>query len=360
MKKITGLLASLLLLPLISARYFSYFSLESFISSINPATITIIVAFITFFAMLHILVFSNMFKGKTAVSAIVSIAISFLAIYWMVQKGWYLSEEYITPLLIFIVVFGIVALLLAKGFKINKSFAGVVSLIIAGLVAYGSYDLGYGVPSDWLYPVIWIIFTITAIIVIWKAGFSIFLSSIGVILLLISIFTDIFYESGTAILIGAILLLIGLWLWNKKRKTHKGERKILSRKSNKDKKTGLNIMRQTQTKKPGFWSKHRPRYDAEAEKRQRKAIKEKSRKVKNFGKEQWQAEKDAMRKRKEKIRQIKENRKRKKQLKKRYKKIIKRLSTMPVGKNIKKGSEGYREYISLYREAESIRKELGI
>jgi len=57
-----------------------------------------------------------------------------------------------------------------------------------------------------------------------------------------------------------------------------------------------------------------------------------------------------------------ESRKREKleKLKQRYEKIIKRLNSMPGGSYIKKGSPGYNEYISLYREAQDLAKKLGI
>jgi len=86
--------------------------------------------------------------------------------------------------------------------------------------------------------------------------------------------------------------------------------------------------------------------DARRQKAQQKAQQKELRKQQ---KKREKAEKAAYR----------EEARRNKELKKRYKEVRNRLNSMPGGSYIKKGSPGYNEYISLYREAQDIRNRLG-
>ena len=119
----------------------------------------------------------------------------------------------------------------------NKAIPGIISFAISMLSVYGIYrsgfDLeglfsGFGLSAESLYPLIWIVLIAAAVFIIWafgkrkegfsfKRGFGWLLSTSGLFILGITIFTDLIYEKGIALVIGVILFLIGLLLWKKAR-----------------------------------------------------------------------------------------------------------------------------------------------
>jgi len=157
-------------------------------------------------------VFINLFRGQKAPSFVVSASISLLSVYWMYQKGWYLDQSLIFPILIAGVTFGAISLILVKGFRINRALSAIIAGVISGVVAFGIYDSGLGISSDILLPIISFLLIGGLIIAIWKFGFSWSLIIMGLALLMTTFFTDIFYEEGLVTLIGFVLLVIGLLL----------------------------------------------------------------------------------------------------------------------------------------------------
>jgi len=130
------------------------------------------------------------------------------------------------PIVIFLILFAIIY----AGLSRVGAFSPVIAGVIAGGTAfltyyYGFYRTGFnlqrfffdfGVSTDLFYPLFSIIFLIAAIFIIWKFGFHTLFLVTGASLILASL-TDIFYEGGLALIIGAILVLIGLFLWKNSR-----------------------------------------------------------------------------------------------------------------------------------------------
>jgi len=200
MKRGLGFFLLVFLTQAVSAQFFgSYgsFSITDFFSSIDPETITLGLLFFIFFALLFYAL-SRFFKD---------------------QHG-----------------------------QPNKGIAGTIAFALAFLIIYGIYRSGFslenlfygvGIPSG----ILPIILLALAVLVIWGLGrrkdefgkktFSLrrglggFFMLLGLLFILLSIFTDIFYEKTTVFIIGLGLLLIGLWLGWRKKKWGKGPRREL-------------------------------------------------------------------------------------------------------------------------------------
>lgn len=181
MKKRNISIISLITLSLInsvSAQFYggyNRFSLTGLLDSINPSTMILGVLFIIFFA------FINMSLGKV------------------------FKNQYGEP---------------------NKAIAGVVAFAVTTLIIYGinryGFDIeglfyGLGLSSDLLYILLLIILFIGAIFIYLRFKFRGLFLIFGLLLMLLTVFTDIFYEKGITFVIGAILFIIGLWLWGRGR-----------------------------------------------------------------------------------------------------------------------------------------------
>ena len=103
----------------------------------------------------------------------------------------------------------------------NTGSLTVISLSISLLITYGFYrsnynieDLFYnfGFSTDSLYPVILIAILALLVFIMWRFSVGILLMVLGILLALISIFTEIIYEKTTALIIAIVLFLIGLLL----------------------------------------------------------------------------------------------------------------------------------------------------
>ncbi len=131
---------------------------------------------------------------------------------------------------LFLLAFTLIYYALSRVFKDsygqpNKTMAGIIAFIISALIIYGinqyGFDIeglfyGIGLSSGILYLILPIILTAGAIFLIWKFKQYSFLI-IGLLLILLTLFTDIFYEQGLVLIIGVIMLLIGLIWWWKRR-----------------------------------------------------------------------------------------------------------------------------------------------
>jgi len=169
----------ILLTQVISAQFFSgygRFSIGEFFDRIDPQTIILVLLFLIFFIFIFYAL-SRIFKGP----------------YGQPNKG-------IAGALAFLVSSGIIYGLYRTGFDIGSIF----------------YDLGFS--SDFLYPILAIVFLIIAGLLIWKLKFSGFLMVFGLFLILLTIFTEIFYEKGLPAIIGIVLLAVGLLLWRRRRR----------------------------------------------------------------------------------------------------------------------------------------------
>ncbi len=167
------------LIQFVSAQFFGGyggFSLTNFFSSIDPTTITFGLLFLIFFILIFYAL-SRVFK-----------------------------DSYGQP---------------------NKGVAGGLAFAVTSLIIYGLYRTGFnfenifydlGLSAGSLYPILTILFLVVAIILIRKLRFSGFLMIFGLFILLLAIFTDIFYEKLVAFVIGAVFFLIGLALWRRRKK----------------------------------------------------------------------------------------------------------------------------------------------
>ena len=174
---------SVLFINLVSAQFYGnigQFSFSNFLSSINPQDLTLMALFIIFFAVLFY-AFGKFFK-----------------------------DSYGQP---------------------NKAIAGAVAFGVAALITYygfyrTGFDLtglfyGWGIDEGLLYSVIPILLLAFVVIGLWKRWFSFagLFALLGFFLILLVMFTDIFYEEFFVGLVGFVLLLIGLWmLWRKHKK----------------------------------------------------------------------------------------------------------------------------------------------
>jgi len=167
------------LAQVVSAQFFSGyggFSITNFFSSIDPATMTLGLSFFIFFALIFYAL-SKIFK-----------------------------DPYGQP---------------------NKGIAGTIAFAVSLLIIYGIYrsgfnleDLfyGFGIGEGTFYLIAFIIFIVLAFFLIKKIKFRGFLIVFGLLFILLTIFTDIFYEKLTALIIGIVLLLVGILLLKKRKK----------------------------------------------------------------------------------------------------------------------------------------------
>lgn len=164
---------------------------------------------------------------------------------------------------LFLVFFVLIFYPLSRFFKDqygqpNKAAAGIPAGAISFIIIYEIYRSGFniedlfyglGVPSDFIYNILPIIILAFAILIIWvlgrrrdelgrktfslKRGLGGFFMLSGLLLILLSIFTEIFYEKTTVLVIGIIFLLLGIILsfgratrpaydWQKEKRQWKG------------------------------------------------------------------------------------------------------------------------------------------
>jgi len=187
----------ILLIQVISAQFYSGyggFSLTNFFSRIDPTTIIFGLLFLIFFILIFYAL-SRVFK-----------------------------DQYGQP---------------------NKGIAGTLAFAVTSLIIYyGFYRTGFnfegifynfGLSVGSLYPILTVLFLIVAGLLIWSLGrakkdefgrrtFSLrrgvggFFMLFGLFLILLTIFTEIFYEKGLTLIIGIVLLLVGLLLWRRRRR----------------------------------------------------------------------------------------------------------------------------------------------
>lgn len=133
--------------------------------------------------------------------------------------------------LLFFIFFALLFYALSRVFKNpygepNKGIAGTIAFALSMLIIYGIHrsgfslrDLfyGFGISEGVLYWIGLIIFIAFAALLIKKIRFFGFLMVFGLIMIVLTIFTEIFYVKGLPLVIGIILLLIGLWLWKRRR-----------------------------------------------------------------------------------------------------------------------------------------------
>jgi len=143
------------------------------------------------------------------------------------------DPQIVTLTILFLIFFSLIFLVLMR-FSLFKNpygephrgIAGVIALGASALITYWMYIRGFdlsgifldiGLSSDSLYGIFPILFLILAILLIWKTSFKMFLFLMGVLLILLTIFTDIFYSEGLVTAIGLVLLILAWWLRKRSR-----------------------------------------------------------------------------------------------------------------------------------------------
>lgn len=150
--------------------------------------------------------------------------------------------------LLFLILFALIFYPLSRFFKDpygepHRAIPGTIAFCGSAIIIYFLYRSGFniedlfydlGFSSDFVYTLLPIVILVFAILTIWILGrrkdefgrktFSLrrglrgFFILFGLFLILLAIFTDIFYEKLTAIIIGAVLCLAGLLLLIKRRR----------------------------------------------------------------------------------------------------------------------------------------------
>jgi len=178
---------TLFFINFVSAQFgFGYggrFSLADFFDSIDPSTIVYgLIFFILFTVIFLVLSKAKLFKSKkgpwgaeetnSVAAAVVSFAVSALAVYYMYRNGYNLQS-----------------------FLYEIGFSGdIIALLLSLLVV------------------------LVAIVIVIKFKLPGFFIASGLLLILIAIFTDLIYEKGLAFLIGLALVVIGIFFWKATRK----------------------------------------------------------------------------------------------------------------------------------------------
>jgi len=188
MKKSSVSIISLIILfsiNFVSAQFFSgynRFSFRGFLDSVDPSTMILITLFSLIFLFLTLILkrlplFRDSYGyPNRAMIGITSAIISLFTIWW-----------------------------------VNRSGLGIENFF---------YSLGLS--SDLLYVILPIILLAVAIFIIIRWGFATAFLSFGLLLIVLTLFTKIFFEKGLVLTIGIVLFLIGLWLWNRRRRREKG------------------------------------------------------------------------------------------------------------------------------------------
>lgn len=151
-----------------------------------------------------------------------------------------IGPDNLTFMALFIIFFALLFYALGKFFKDsygypNKPIAGTISFTGSIAVSYGLYRSGFNLENFFnrfgfsfnLTPVLVLIISLFAIWIIWflgrrkefgrttfslKKGLGALFILLGVPIMLLTVFTDIFYEKFTAFIIGLILSVIGFLL----------------------------------------------------------------------------------------------------------------------------------------------------
>jgi hypothetical protein len=170
---------------LVSAQLFGGygFSIESFFDSFDSATVTYFFVFLILFTLItwglaRLPMFRDAYgKPNSMITGTLGFSVSALAVYYMYRNDFGLEDFF--------------------------------------------YDIG--ISGDIFSILIGILIIAVIALIIWKFKFKGFFIMVGSLLILISLFTEIIYERGLALITGIIFLIVGLFLLFKKKGNSKSE-----------------------------------------------------------------------------------------------------------------------------------------
>lgn len=144
----------------------------------------------------------------------------------------YLSDDtlsLISTALVFIIFFALINNAVSK--KLSSGVSAIISFSLSALILFGALKTGINIPeyfrtslfsigvtTEMFYMIVAIVLILILILLIRKLGFGKLLFTIGLILGGITLFTDLIYSKGVAIIISLFFLIIGAWKWKKKYK----------------------------------------------------------------------------------------------------------------------------------------------
>ncbi|MFW6233729.1 MAG: hypothetical protein ACOC3Z_03645 [Nanoarchaeota archaeon] len=136
--------------------------------------------------------------------------------------------------LVFIIFFTMINYAVSK--RLPKGVSSIISFCLSALVIFGTLKAGWdisgyltsslfsiGLDESTFYVIATIVFILILIQLIRKIGLGKLLFFTGLILLTITLFTDLIYSKGFASIISIILIILGSWLWIKKSKSTTSE-----------------------------------------------------------------------------------------------------------------------------------------
>ena len=170
---LTLVFITIMLTGFVSAQFGYGLSLSDFLYSINSSTLILFLLFLIFFVILNNVIFINFFRGNKMVSTVLSLSISIMAVWGLNRMNWDL----------------------------------------------GSFFFTLGLSEDTLYTLVLIVLLIAVIYAIFKGKLRLLFLGLGLLLIILAFFTDIFFEWTTALLIGTVLVVIWAFLaWRARRK----------------------------------------------------------------------------------------------------------------------------------------------
>ncbi len=187
--------------------------------------------------------FSNKKRGLLAILLFIFlISTSFISAYYYRGFNYYLTGDNILYIVLFLIFFSFIFIPLSRRFKNEKWAAAVIALGISFLIVRAIYNSGYGYYfsfNDFFYgfdlhydlmPAIFWAAGIALIIFLGiKTGFGGIITAIGTIITVLSLtrvgaifnyeIMDIFYQQPAFIVLGAGLIIWGIWLVKEKKDT---------------------------------------------------------------------------------------------------------------------------------------------
>jgi len=171
----------------------------------------------------------------------ISVLIAFGITFGVNNAGWDLQDK-VVLFFVFGISLALLNMILSRvmrgsvnmmGQRTPSKGAPVLSLILASGITFAFYTFEWGgdsledllsivgINEEFVPVVLGAIILFGGIYLLIKVGLAMILITFGLLMIIGSLFTNYFQETGTALIIGIISLLIGLWWWRRKSKAAK-------------------------------------------------------------------------------------------------------------------------------------------